>query len=145
PPSLPQSQVSAWSNPREINPALTLPLPNEFLPTDFSLKCELPAYQDLAADDPVHPSPPSLLSSPASVEGKGVKIFHKLDSTFKVPKVYFFAHLLSRQIYSSPTNVVLHRLYNMLLRDELNEYAYDASTAGLSYSVSTRTTGLSVK
>jgi len=41
--------------------------------------------------------------------------------------------------------VVLHRLYNMLLRDELNEYAYDASTAGLSYSVSTRTTGLSVK
>jgi secreted Zn-dependent insulinase-like peptidase len=39
----------------------------------------------------------------------------------------------------------MHRLYNMLLRDELNEYAYDAATAGLAYSVTTRTTGLSVK
>ena len=141
PPSLPQTQMSAWSNPKEINAALTLPLPNEFLPTDFSLKCEQPAYKvrppsfpplfspffahspfplssppflppslahlkDLAADDPVHPSPPSLLSSPSSppsssasaLPEKGVKIFHKLDSTFKVPKVYFFAHLLSRQV-----------------------------------------------
>ena len=31
------------------------------------------------------------------------------------------------------------------VRDELNEYAYDAATAGLAYSVTTRTTGLSVK
>lgn len=49
------------------------------------------------------------------------------------------------QIYSSPPSVVLHRLYNMLLRDELNEFAYEAAMAGLSYSVTTRTTGLSVK
>ena len=54
-------------------------------------------------------------------------------------------HLSPQQIYASPTSVVLHRLYNMLLRDELNEFAYDASTAGLSYSVSTRTTGLNVQ
>lgn len=153
---------------------LSLPSPNEFLPTDFSLICEQPAYkvikalpsrslsslpifspslnskfpfflhfffipsvvsiccrsqssrqrttvlhsltcalflpysQSLAPDDPVHPSPPSLLfpssaqalpaSLPASSPERGVKVFHKLDTTFKVPKVQFFAHLLSRQV-----------------------------------------------
>ncbi|EWM30042.1 insulin-degrading enzyme [Nannochloropsis gaditana] len=152
---LPEAKVAAWSNPPEIHPMLSLPSPNEFLPTDFSLICEQPAYKSLAPDDPVHPFPPSLLfpssaqalpaSLPASSPERGVKVFHKLDTTFKVPKVQFFAHLLSRQIYSSPPSVVLHRLYNMLLRDELNEFAYEAAMAGLSYSVTTRTTGLSVK
>jgi insulysin len=92
------------------------------------------------AEDPECPLPPSLIT-----EAPGMLIYHKLDRKFRVPKVAFFAHLLTRHVHGSPVSVIMHRLYSMVLRDALNEFLYDASVAGLSYSVSSRTTGLNVK
>src|SRR6056297_1771404 len=76
------------------------------------LKNPLNAFSPLLSEPrPGRPRPsfpPSLLfpssaqalpaSLPASSPERGVKVFHKLDTTFKVPKVQFFAHLLSRQV-----------------------------------------------
>lgn len=62
-----------------------------------------------------------------------------------MPKATFFAHLVTPQVYASPLCVIHHRLYSLLLGDELKDFSYDASVAGLAYSVTSRTTGLVLK
>ena len=45
------------------------------------------------------------------------------------------------QAYASPEAAVLARLYVKLVNDYLNETAYDAELAGLSYGLSTTISG----
>lgn len=51
----------------------------------------------------------------------------------------------SQLVYSSPANAVAARVYCDLVKDALNEYAYDAEIAGLEYSVSSSSVGLEVE
>lgn len=37
--------MAEWANPPSVHPALTLPKPNDFIPTDFELRADLPQYQ----------------------------------------------------------------------------------------------------
>jgi hypothetical protein len=40
-----QAQIQQWADPSTINPALTLPKANDFIPTDFALRADAPQYQ----------------------------------------------------------------------------------------------------
>jgi secreted Zn-dependent insulinase-like peptidase len=61
------------------------------------------------------------------------KIWHKHDQTFFRPKVQACFSLLSPICYQSPRSSVLTTLWTNILEDDLNEYSYDASIAGLEF------------
>jgi insulysin len=48
-------------------------------------------------------------------------------------------------VASSPANQVASRIYCDLVKDALDEYAYDAEIAGLDYSISTSSVGLEIE
>lgn len=74
-----------------------------------------------------------------------VTAWHKKDDTFWVPKANLIVSCKSPIIYATAQNSVKARLYTDLVRDALEEYSYDAELAGLQYSVSMDTRGLSIE
>ncbi|KAF9425755.1 Insulinase (Peptidase M16) [Entomortierella beljakovae] len=115
-------------NTLELNPELFLPAPNDFIPENFETN-KLPVTSPLK-------TPILLKHTPLT------RIWHKKDDVFWVPKVNMYFQLKSPLSYSSPSNNVKTRLYVNLLKDALNEYAYDADLAGLLYSLDTTIEGM---
>jgi len=117
------------------NAELSVPKPNPFLPRSLDLKA------------PRTPFPPRGVSPPAPMERQRDKqkwcLLFRQDTTFGVPKAYAFIELVTPYPKSSPRNLVLGRLYEQLLEDSLTEsFLYDASVAGLTFSLSTTARGL---
>lgn len=67
-----------------------------------------------------------------------------LDRTYKQPKSLFSMMMVTPLFHSSPHFFVMGRLFSLLLEDEINEIAYHADVAGLSYSSSSTAKGFSV-
>jgi insulysin len=129
-----------WNSPTETDPGLHLPALNTFLPTDFSLRSNDP--DAIAATDPdidYSKEQPKLL-----VDKPGLKMWHKLDRTFKVPKTSLQLMLTTPTPYKSPRSMTLMRIYVKVLEDDLNSYIYDASLAGCTARVTCLPSGISV-
>jgi secreted Zn-dependent insulinase-like peptidase len=129
---------------------VALPPRNEYIPSDFSLLCDsMPSgaaangtkNSSANASDPVNgaaaaaitalfPSPPSLLA-----DASGMRVWHKLDSSFRVPKAVATFRLAHRAVYGSPRAAALAHLATKLLEDELCEITYLADVAGLQYAL----------
>ena len=123
--------IKGWNHPTEIDPRLRLPGLNEFIPKDLSLRCddaEHQAFFDLNVD--YRKEHPKLL-----VDTPSLRMWHKMDRTFRVPKTSIRLQLTSPNIYRSPRSITLNRLFQKVLTDDLNSYVYDASVAGCNYSV----------
>ena len=128
---------------------LRWPDPNPFIPTDFTLACDLPSEQDAAAaaaarstySGPRGPGP--LAVAPRLLREDGLaKLWHKTDSTFRRPKTHLFLDIVVPAVYASPGASSLTRLFFRLVNDELTEFTYPADCAGLGYSLSLATSGL---
>ncbi|RHZ43567.1 uncharacterized protein CDV56_102153 [Aspergillus thermomutatus] len=74
-----------------------------------------------------------------------VRVWFKKDDQFWVPKANIKLFLRSPVASLTPMNAVMTRLYVDLVEDSLNEYAYDADRAGLSYSLSESAQGLNIE
>merc|ERR1711918_176115 len=74
-----------------------------------------------------------------------IRFYYKLDDKFESPKANILIHFLSPEIYASPQNIILARLYCSLLSDALNEISYESSVAGLSYSFIARDDGFELR
>ncbi|KAF9357740.1 Insulinase (Peptidase M16) [Mortierella sp. NVP85] len=112
----------------EPNPDLHLPAPNAFIPENFETN-KVPT--------------PAPLTTPVLLKHTHqMRIWHKKDDVFWVPKVNMYFQLKSPLSYSSPMNNVKTQLYVNLLKDALNEYSYDADLAGLAYSLDTTVEGM---
>eukprot|EP00903_Cladosiphon_okamuranus_P005475 g5460.t1 len=81
--------------------------------------------------------PPSLV-----VEGGAVSLWHKMDRSYRVPKSSIAAKLWTPEPYASPMAAVQARMFTKLLKEDLKVWAYDASLAGLRYSLEMTTVGL---
>ena len=154
---LPQTILTEWTSATKPPPEdLSLPPPNPYLPSDFTLKSA--AHDSTNAttttprtttdDDDVvmkeqenavaaatgaaagFPSPPEIVAEEA-----GVRIWHKLDSTFNVPRSNAFFRVSLPNAYSSPRAAALTHLVVKLLEDSLCEEAYLADVAGLHYNI----------
>jgi insulysin len=109
-----------------------LPLKNEFIATDFTVKST--------------PIPPSLSpASPVLLPVEGIKCWWKLDDIFCMPKANVLIKLVMPLAYVSPRTAQLNALFASLVEDSLNAYAYDAAVAGLGYSLSASSTGLNLQ
>lgn len=107
---------------------LHLPHKNNFIPNELEVE-----KKEVAS--------PAL--SPRLLRNDGLaRTWWKKDDAFWVPRANVVVSLKSPVIYSSAENVVKARLFTELVRDALEEYAYDADLAGLQYSVSLGSRGL---
>ncbi|KAJ3740513.1 insulin-degrading enzyme [Lentinula detonsa] len=117
------------SSPNDL-PELFLPGPNEFIPTNLNVDKR----------DHVEPvkRPHLIRETPLSA------LWHKKDDRFWVPKAHVMIDIRSPVSNSSARSAALTRLFTDLVTDSLEEFSYDASLAGLSYSCTSHTKGMYV-
>ncbi|KAH6579183.1 hypothetical protein BASA60_003367 [Batrachochytrium salamandrivorans] len=112
----------------KLNPELHLPKPNSFIPEDFSV-------QKVAVEKPsTHPM--IILESPV------LRLWHKQDDTFFVPRVNIYFDMTTPLAYQDATSCVLSKLFTDLFKDSLNEFSYYAEVAGLHYRFDNTVDGL---
>ncbi|EDX11226.1 insulin-degrading enzyme isoform X1 [Drosophila simulans] len=118
--------VQCWEN-CELNENLKLALPNSFIPTNFDIS-------DVPADAPKHPT--IILDTPI------LRVWHKQDNQFNKPKACMTFDMSNPIAYLDPLNCNLNHMMVMLLKDQLNEYLYDAELASLKLSVMGKSCGI---
>lgn len=112
-------------------PQLHLPHKNQFIPTNL----------DVEKKEVKEPSrAPTLIRNDDMV-----RAWFKKDDTFWVPKANLFINCKNPLPNGSAENAIKSRVYAELVRDALEEYAYDAELAGLDYSVSSYSAGIDVQ
>ena len=119
-------QSKSGDRPTELH----LPHKNEFIPTRLTV-------------DKKEVSEPT--KAPKLVRNdEQMRLWHKKDDTFWVPKGSIVVNLRNPLAYSTPANYVKTTLYCMLVQDALSEYSYDAEISGLDYHLSGTLGGLNV-
>lgn len=124
--------LGEWNHPTEMDPRLRLPALNEFIPEDLSLRCDDP--ESLASFDPkvdYRKQHPNLI-----IDTPKLRMWHKLDRVFRVPKASIRLQLTSPNVYRTPRSMTLNRIFQAVLREDLNSFVYDASVAGCNYGIS---------
>ncbi|PWY80090.1 hypothetical protein BO83DRAFT_459862 [Aspergillus eucalypticola CBS 122712] len=115
----------------ERPPRLHLPAVNEFIPQQL----------DVERKDVAEPArQPTLIR-----HDDHVRVWFKKDDQFWAPKANIKILLRSPTIALTPMHAVMTRLYVDLVEDSLDEYAYNADKAGLSYRMSENAQGLIIE
>ena len=127
--SLTAEQLAAWHNDVDAS-ALHLPVPNEFIAEDVSLV-------NLAADNPSIPS--------VVLQGDRQKIWFMQDDEFRLPKGATYINFRSPKVGQSAAQTAAAVLYTAMLSDEVNEFAYPARLAGLSFNFYKHAQGISLR
>lgn len=123
------SEVVRWKG-AGLNDQITMPSANEFIAEDFQLIKK----------------PTTKLAKPEQVLAKErFRLWYQPDGKFGLPKASVFFDLRFPGVQASPEQAAQLRLYAALLNDQLNEFSYPASLAGLQYSLRSHGRGLSVK
>ncbi|GKV20787.1 hypothetical protein SLEP1_g30857 [Rubroshorea leprosula] len=122
---IPLSLMELWRDPPEIDVSLHLPLKNEFIPCDFSIRADNASLHLANQSYPV-----CIIDEPL------MKLWYKLDSTFKLPRANTYFRINLKGGYNNVKSCLLTELFAHLLKDELNEIIYQASVAKLETSVS---------
>lgn len=133
---IPIQRIEEWSKPTNYHDKLHIPALNKFIPSDFSLKCDQSGASTTIDNDVEKKAPPKLL-----IERPDLRLWHKLDQVWRVPKTYLRLAILSSKIYATPRTMTLNRLFERVLKDDLNSFVYDASMAGCNYRVTCTPSG----
>ncbi|MCL7024740.1 hypothetical protein MKW94_013598 [Papaver nudicaule] len=118
------SLLELWRESPQIDPSLHIPLRNEFIPSDFSIRSPN-SINDVNAC-----LPKCVLDHPL------MKFWYKLDQTFKVPRANAYFLITVKGAYNNVKSCVQTELFVNLLKDELNEILYQAGVAKLDTSLS---------
>ena len=110
------------------NKELYIPEKNPYIPTNFKI------YG--SRSDQVKCSPDLLLDNDT------VKLWHKMDDTFMVPKAYCYVEIKSFKAYENVESCLKTKLIVDMLKEEVNELSYFAAVAGLHLRLENTTEGL---
>ncbi|KAL3700566.1 hypothetical protein R1sor_018588 [Riccia sorocarpa] len=121
---IPESLLSTWADPPSVDPALHMPVANEFIPHDFSI------VSPVAVSSGVPDVPKILVDTPL------LKVWYKLDQTFKAPRANTYFSITCPAAAESVKASVLTEIFVKLLEDALNETIYLANVAKLESSIS---------
>jgi insulysin len=102
------------------NCALRLPHPNAFVVTDLNLVGESSMNTQLQH--------PQIVRDDAFC-----RVWYKPDVNFKKPRTFAVTTFHSPEVNPTPYSYALSALFVACLKDELNEYSYDALLAGMNY------------
>jgi len=149
--------MEKWNQPPAIDPLLKLPDLNKFIPSDFSLRCEDDDLSKVKADELSPTVVKTAGNSHSSIDAdkkdnqrdppnkvvdqNGLRVWTKMDRTFRVPKTSFAVSITSPKVYQTPRTITLCRLFEKVLGDDLNSLLYDAMSTGSSYSISVTPSG----
>ncbi|XP_054162620.1 nardilysin-like [Oppia nitens] len=106
------------------------PIPNPYIATDFEIK------KVNLSDKTLHPT--------KVLNKSRVKLWYKSDDKFKLPKAIMKLHLISSNFLESIESAIMMDLFVEILVQILSEEVYDATLAGLYYSIRQTTVGLVV-
>ncbi len=106
---------------------LHLPEENPFLPEKLHL----------LDDDSIGPA--------LVVARPGLELWLDRDAEFGVPRANLYFSLGVRDGLTTPEDIVMAQLYRRLVTDALNEYAYPALLAGLSYRLAVTSSGFQIR
>jgi len=124
-----KQQQQAWLDNSNTS-AIKLPSANPFIPTALSL-VQTP---DTPAEKPKQ-----------NITDTGISYWHGSDTSFKNPKANFYFTLRSPLANQSPLNTALTALYIKSVNEQLNEFSYPATLAGLGYQLYPHVRGISVR
>lgn len=107
---------------------LTLPERNNFIPDEA-----------LVLDGNTMTTPTRIISN------SGIDAWYAFDNEFSDPSASFFINIRSPKANDSPKNALYTELLTRLTQDELNEFSYPATLAGLDFSLYNHIRGISIK
>jgi len=110
--------------------AMHLPAPNEFIAEDVSLV-------DLPQSMPAIPQ--------IALTADRQKIWFMPDNEFRVPRGMTYINFRSPEVGSSAEQTAQVALYTALLTDQVNEFAYPARLAGMSFDFYKHAQGISLR
>lgn len=110
----------------KLEPDLQLPDPNPFLPEDLDLRALPPSIQ---------PHPVELDSS-SGLLAPSMRVFFRQDDRFRQPKATMTFRIYSPASVVDTASYLRSQVWCNAVMEELQEYAYDAGAAGLSYRLS---------
>ncbi|GAA6026838.1 hypothetical protein JCM8097_005898 [Rhodosporidiobolus ruineniae] len=116
---------SASPTAHTLFPSLSLPARNALVPSNLSIKP--PTKADLPEGYKPATKPKPVLNEPT------LRVWHKKDDRWWVPRAGVFFLIRSPFIDHTALSSIQSRLFTELIRDSLQEEAYDAELAGLSY------------
>ena len=119
-------RLASWRN-AGLNTAITLPVKNQFIAKNFSL----------AVGD--QRKVPELL-----INETAMKLWFKNDDTYQIPKANINVALLSPVASQTAKQAAHLALLTQVLTDQLNEFSYPATLAGLHYHLTPAARGLSI-
>ena len=122
-------QVQKWKDPY-LSPALTLPKPNPYICYDID-----PAL----ITAPENTLPECIRTEP------GFRLWHFQDPLFNLPKEVVYISIESPHAVSSVQHIVKTRVSVEMLLEAINETAYPAEIAGLSYNLYAHQGGATLK
>ncbi|XP_071560397.1 insulin-degrading enzyme-like [Temnothorax nylanderi] len=102
----------------EYSTELKLPPENEFIATKFDIKITVPRF-----------IPIIVMDTPF------VRVWHKKDDKFYVPKATMTFDFVSPIAYMDPLSSNLTRMFVFLLRESLKKYTYVANLAGIEWQI----------
>jgi len=117
-----------------ITPEFHMPHANDFLTTNFELVKEAnggPASKQMR---------PRLLENTPEL-----RLWHKLDDQFRVPKAHIFCKIIHSCISDSPRHIRIADLFTSMINDALNDVAYYADLADVSMALVTVQDGLEIE
>ena len=124
-----RAELQAWNNAPE-DPRLALPAKNPFIAEDVALKS----------------MEPGATAVPVRIEDrKNFELWFKQDGTFRQPRDDFYFSVRSAIANDSPAHAVLTDIYTRIISDQLDEFTYPATLAGLSYQIYPHIRGFSVR
>ena len=109
---------------------LQLPAPNEFIAENVSL-VKLPTAM---------PEAPQLV-----LQSGRQKIWFMPDEQFRVPRGFTYINFRSPEVGQSAEQTARGALYTALLTDQVNEFAYPAQLAGMSFNFYRNTQGIGLR
>ena len=152
---IPDSLLARWKDAKPMSD-MRLPSKNEFVPTDFSLRCEQADGETLDVSETpgndVKQAPNGLLANGSSthpsttepqdaspfatppvllVDRPGLRLWHKTDASFRLPRTTAHIRVSSPACYASARAAAATHLLLKLLEDALCETTYAAELAGL--------------
>lgn len=79
------------------------------------------------------------------VDNPGMQIWFDQDAEFNVPRANLYFILGVQNGLTTPEDIVMAQLYQRLVNDALNDYAYPAMLAGLGYNLTASTKGFRIR
>ena len=134
--AVPEEWVAHWQR-QTADPSIRLPTPNLFVPESLALIDDSENGQKILAGRLPIPMVRTLR--------EGLLFAHGQDVSFRVPKVNVYVSVRSPAANDSVRHNVLTSLYARLVRDQLQEFSYPASLAGLGYALYPHLRGITLR